>query len=225
MAMLHALASQHSKRAVWWLHGARNRSEHVFALESRQLLSSLPNARSHIMYSRPDPGDRPGRDYDAVGRLSVPALDQFGVPREADFYLCGPASFLSGFSSSLKDWGVEHRRIHSEAFGPGEGFTPGIAAPKSPEPPRSVTGPGPRVSFVRSGVTGAWDRQFQSLLELAEACRVPVGWSCRTGVCHSCESALVSGSVEYEPEPLDPPAEGNILICCCRPKGDVEIDL
>ena len=137
MAMLHALASQHSKRAVWWLHGARNRSEHVFALESRQLLSSLPYARSHIMYSRPDPGDRPGRDYDAVGRLSVPALDQLGVPREADFYLCGPASFLAGFSSSLKDWGVEHRRIHSEAFGPGEGFTPGIAAPKSPEPPRS----------------------------------------------------------------------------------------
>ncbi|PWT79855.1 MAG: sulfurase [Acidobacteria bacterium] len=225
MAMLHALASQHSKRAVWWLHGARNRSEHALALESRQLLSSLPNARSHIMYSRPDPGDRPGPDYDAVGRLSVPALDQFGVPREADFYLCGPASFLSGFSSSLKDWGVEHRRIHSEAFGPGEGFTPGIAAPKSPEPPRSVTGPGPRVSFVRSGVTGAWDGQFQSLLELAEACRVPVGWSCRTGVCHSCESALVSGSVEYEPEPLDPPAEGNILICCSRPKADVEIDL
>jgi ferredoxin-NADP reductase/MOSC domain-containing protein YiiM/ferredoxin len=228
LAMLHALASRQSERAVWWLHGARNRSEHSFALEARELVSSLPNARSYIMYSRPDPNepdDRPGHDFDAVGRLTVPTLDRLGIPREAEFYLCGPASFLAGFTTSLKEWGVEPRQIHSEAFGPGQGFTPGIAAPKTPEPPRSVPGPGPQVSFVRSGVTGAWNGQFQSLLELAEACRVPVRWSCRTGVCHSCESALVSGSIEYEPEPLDPPAEGNILICCSRPNGNVEIDL
>ena len=225
MAMLHALASRHSERAVWWLHGARNRSEHAFAIESRELLSSLPNAWSHIMYSRPDSGDRPGRDFDVTGRLSVPALDEIGVPREADFYICGPAGFPAAFSTSLKVWGVDPRHIHSETFGPGQGFTPGIAAPKSPEPPRSVTGSGPQISFVRSGVTGAWSGQFHSLLELAEACRVPVGWSCRTGVCHSCESALLSGSIDYESEPLDAPAEGNILICCSKPKGDVEIDL
>ena len=225
MAMLHALASQHSERGIWWLHGARNRSEHAFANESRKLLSSLLNARSHIMYSRPEPDDHRGRDYDAAGRLTVPILDQLGIPREADFYICGPASFLAGFRTSLREWGADPRQIYNEAFGPGEGFTPGIAAPKSPEPPRSVTGSGPQVSFVRSGVTGAWGGQYTSLLELAEACRVPVGWSCRTGVCHSCESALVGGSVEYDPEPLDPPAEGNILICSSRPKGDVEIDL
>jgi len=225
MAMLHALVSRHSERVVWWLHGARNRSEHAFALESRELLSSLRNARSHIMYSRPDPGDRPGRDFDATGRLSVTTLAQLGVPREADFYVCGPASFLAAFRTPLEDWGADPRQIHSEVFGAGQGFTPGIAAPKNPEPPRSVTGSGPQVSFVRSGVSGAWSGQFKSLLELAEACRVPVAWSCRTGVCHSCESALVGGSIEYEAEPLDPPAEGNILICCSRPKGDVDIDL
>ena len=225
MAMLHALALRHSERAVWWLHGARNHAEHPFAHESRALLSSLPNARSHIMYSRPDSGDTLGRDFDAIGRLTNSVLEQLGTPREADFYICGPATFLADFSSSLREWGVDPGSIHSEAFGPGQGFTPGIAAPKSPEPPRSVSGPGPHVSFVRSGVTGAWSGQFQSLLELAEACRVPVGWSCRTGVCHSCESALVSGSIDYQPEPLDPPSEGNILICCSRPNGDVEIDL
>ena len=225
LAMLHELAACHSGRPVWWLHGARNRSEHAFARESRELLSSLPAARGYITYSRPDAGDRPGLDFDAAGRLSVPVLERLGVPRKADFYVCGPASLLAGFSASLKEWGVEPRHIHTEAFGPGQGFTPGIAVPESPEPPISLTGAGPRVSFVRSGVAGAWSGQFQSLLELAEACRVPVSWSCRTGVCHNCESALVSGSIQYEPEPLDPPAEGNILICCARPHGDVEIDL
>ena len=224
MAMLHALASGHSEREVWWLHGARNGAEHSFALESRELLSSLRNARSHILYSRPDPGDSPGRNFDAVGRLTLPVLVGLGVPREADFYICGPESFLAGFRSGLKQWGVAPRDIHSEAFGPAEGYTPGIAA-GNPEPPRSLSGPGPTVSFVRSGVTGAWSGQFQSLLELAEACHVPVGWACRTGVCHSCESALVGGAVQYETEPLDPPAGGNILMCCSKPSGDVAINL
>jgi ferredoxin len=63
------------------------------------------------------------------------------------------------------------------------------------------------------------------LLELAEACDVSVRWSCRTGVCHTCESALIGGAVDYLPDPLEPPAAGNVLICCSRPRGDVEIDL
>jgi ferredoxin len=63
------------------------------------------------------------------------------------------------------------------------------------------------------------------LLELAEACEVPVRWSCRTGVCHTCETALVAGTVSYRPDPIDTPADGNVLICCSRPEGDVVIDL
>src|SRR5262249_46659180 len=53
LAMLHALAAAKSRREVWWLHGARSSREHSFAVEARALLDSLPNARSHIYYSRP----------------------------------------------------------------------------------------------------------------------------------------------------------------------------
>jgi ferredoxin len=81
------------------------------------------------------------------------------------------------------------------------------------------------VSFARSGIAVRWRPEDRSVLELAEACDVPVRWSCRTGVCHNCESGLVSGSVDYQPDPLDPPAEGNVLICCARPRDDVVIDL
>jgi ferredoxin len=86
-------------------------------------------------------------------------------------------------------------------------------------------GEGPRVSFARSGLSVAWNSRFQNLLDLAEACDVPVHWSCRTGVCHSCEVGLIGGSVTYDPDPLDPPASGNLLICCSRPSVDVVIDL
>jgi ferredoxin len=81
------------------------------------------------------------------------------------------------------------------------------------------------VTFARSGLSLAWDDRFPSLLDLAEACDVPVGFGCRTGVCHNCESGLISGAVAYEPDPLDAPAEGNVLICCSRPQGDVVIDI
>jgi ferredoxin len=66
---------------------------------------------------------------------------------------------------------------------------------------------------------------YKSILELAEACDVPVRWSCLTSVCHNCESGLVSGAVVYGPEPLDKPADGNLLVCCSQPIRGVVIDL
>ena len=81
------------------------------------------------------------------------------------------------------------------------------------------------MTFARSGLTARWDDRYGTILELAEACRVPVRWSCRTGVCHTCETGLVSGHVEYVPEPIDAPAAGNVLVCCARPRDDLVVDL
>jgi ferredoxin-NADP reductase/MOSC domain-containing protein YiiM len=227
MAMLHALAAQAQPRPVWWIHGARNRLDHPFAREVRDLLEKLPRARSHVRYSRPEATDRLGVDYDDAGRLSATVLEQLGVPREADFYLCGPSAFLEDLTAGLGRWGVVPDRIHTEVFGSGKSVTPGVkAVPRRlPHAPDGAPGGGPRVSFARAGLTVSWDTTFQSLLELAEACDVPVRWSCRTGVCHTCECGLISGSVKYDPEPLEPPAAGNLLICCARPQEDVVIDI
>jgi ferredoxin-NADP reductase/MOSC domain-containing protein YiiM len=227
LAMLHALAAGASPRQVWWLYGARNRDDHPFAQESRGLVEALPHCRSRILYSRPGPDDRLDLEFNAIGRLGIPVLDELGVPRDADFYLCGPSAFLRDLSAGLAAWGVAGERVHMEIFGPGESMTPGIsAAPVRPaHAPAGPAGHGAQVSFARSNLTVRWDEKYQSLLELAEACDVPVRWSCRTGVCHNCESGLVSGAVSYRPDPLDPPAAGDLLICCSQPQEDVVIDL
>jgi ferredoxin-NADP reductase/MOSC domain-containing protein YiiM/ferredoxin len=227
LAMLHSLSSAASRREVWWIYGARNRAEHPFAKESRELLQTLVNSRSHIVYSKPASEDKPGVDYDSVGHVDTPLLNRLGVTRDADFYLCGPPSFLRNLTEGLKTWGADSTRIHQEVFGPEAPFTPGIARSSHPpvHAPAGEPGIGPQISFVRSGLTVSWDSRFSSLLELAEACDVPVQWSCRTGVCHTCECALIGGTVTYEPDPLEPPAAGNVLICCSRPSGDVEVDL
>jgi ferredoxin-NADP reductase/MOSC domain-containing protein YiiM len=227
LAMLHALADSASLRDVWWLHGARNGRSHPFAAEVRRLLERLERGQGRVWYSRPGPEDAAGRDYDAVGRMEPTALADLGVPREADFYLCGPSAFLSELGDGLRAWGVPSDRIHSEVFSGGPSLTPGVAATplRAPHQPDGTPGSGPLVSFARSGVAVRWRSQDQTLLELAEACDVPVRWSCRSGVCHNCESGLISGAVSYQPDPLDPPAKGNVLICCSRPNGDVVIDI
>ena len=129
--------------------------------------------------------------------------------------------------ADLDAWGVGAECIHTELFGSGESGTPGIvnAHPRSVHAPAGAAQTGPFVSFARSNLSTRWGAKYASLLELAEACDVPVRWSCRTGVCHRCESGLVSGAVAYRPDPLELPAPGNVLICCSRPLGDVVIDL
>jgi ferredoxin-NADP reductase/ferredoxin len=227
LAMLLALAAVKSPRKVWWLHGARDRGENPFAEEVRATLKLLPHAHSHIRYSAPGPDDRLGVDFDAPGRLSAPALAELGVPRDAEFYLCGPTPFMADLSVGLVGWGVSSDRIHTELFGARPSLTPGMAATlqKRPHLPTGPGGSGPLVSFVRSGLNVRWGAPFQSLLELAEACDVPVRWSCRTGVCHSCETPLISGTVSYQLDPIEPPAVGNVLICCSQPAADIVIDL
>jgi ferredoxin len=134
---------------------------------------------------------------------------------------------MDELGGGLRAAGVPAARIHRELFSGGESQTPGVvpAPRRSPHPPAGPPGPGPLVSFARSGLAARWDPAYGSVLELAEACDVPVRWSCRTGVCHSCESGLLAGTVAYEPEPLDLPAGGNCLICCGRPRSDVVIDI
>jgi ferredoxin-NADP reductase/MOSC domain-containing protein YiiM/ferredoxin len=227
LAMLHELAAHASPREIWWLHGARNRAEHSFRDEVRDLLGSLPHAHRLICYSAPRPADLPGRDFDHAGRLTGAVLDQAGVPAGADFYLCGPAQFGSDLSAHLVSRGVTPDRIKAEAFGPTSAYSPGVRGGprRAPHPPPGAPGVGPLVSFGRSNLSVHWDPAFGSLLELAEACDVPSSFGCRTGVCHNCASGLVGGDVSYKPEPLEQPSPGQVLLCCSQPSTDLWLDL
>ena len=226
MSMLHSLAAEKSQREIWWIYGARNRVDHPFAEESRSLLKQLSRGREYIVYSRPAAIDQVGADFDAPGHIVAALLEKIGVLRNSDFYLCGPTSFLQNMRDGLRNWGVLGENVHTEVFGSLEAITPGMAeVVHNPHLPPGPPGSGPLVSFARSGITAAWDSKFASLLELAEACDVPVRWSCRTGVCHTCMAGLIAGSIIYSPEPLERAAPGNVLVCCSQPNVGVTLDL
>lgn len=227
LAMLHALAAARDEREIWWLHGARSGRDHPFAAEARALLDALPNGRRHICFSRPAPTDVEGDDFDTDGRLSPSVIAALELPGDAEAYLCGPPAFMDDVSAALAGYGFDASRIRTELFSSVPPVTPGISGAhvRRPHLPPGAAGNGPLVAFARSDLAVRWDPGYGSLLALAEACDVPVRWSCRTGVCHTCETGLVDGAVEYEPDPLDSPGDGHLLTCCARPRTDVTLDL
>jgi ferredoxin-NADP reductase/MOSC domain-containing protein YiiM/ferredoxin len=229
LAMLHALAREHSSRPVWWVHGARNRDEHAFGTEVDGLLGALTSGHRLLAYSRPGDGDgdAPEPDYDIAGRIDLAVLDRAGVPKDADYYLCGPDGFMRAIGAVLTARGVEPERVATEAFGAVPVYASGLVkgGDRPPHPPEGAPGTGPIVTFVRSNLAIAWDDRYPSLLDFAEACDVPVGFGCRHGVCHNCESGLVAGAVTYDTEPLEAPPDGRVLVCCSRPASELALDL
>jgi ferredoxin-NADP reductase len=228
LAMLHALAADRSTRQVLWIQAARDGQHHPFAAEIRGVMAPLTNGHTFVCYSRPTSRDKMGEHFDTAGHLSRSVLDEVRVPQDADVYLCGPTRFMADMKQTLTDMGLAPERIHVEIFSGSDSMSPGVAraVARAPHLPEGDADTGPLVSFARSGIAAHWNpSKYQSILELAEGCDVPARWSCRTGVCHNCESGLVSGAVVYGPEPLDKPADGNVLICCSQPLGDVAIDL
>ena len=215
LAMLHDLAAQGSSRDIWWIHGARGPREHPLAAEAHALLASLPHTHEHVFYSA------------TTGRLDKDKLVALDVPADATAYVCGPASFMAGLRDALTAVGLDPARIRTELFGARPSINPGLTGQvrRSPHPPPGPAGTGPLVTFARSGISAPFGTSSRSVLELADACDVPARWSCRTGVCHTCTTPLLSGGVTYAPDPLEPPADGEVLICCARPSTDLVLDM
>ena len=227
MSMLHSLAAEKSQREVWWIYGARNGAEHPFAEESRSLLKQLSRGRGYIVYSKPA-ANRPESAQTSMppGTLTRLCWRKLACHRVVTSICAAHLHSCRICAMACETWGVPAGNVHTEIFGSLEAITPGMAqVVHTPHLPQGPPGSGPPVSFARSGITAAWDPKFASLLELAEACDVPVRWSCRIGVCHTCMTGLIDGSIVYNPEPLERPAPGNVLLCCSQPSAGVTLDL
>jgi ferredoxin-NADP reductase/MOSC domain-containing protein YiiM len=226
LAMLYQLAAAGSTRDVWWIHAARDASQHAFAGEAHRLLQSLPSAHERIFYTAADAGAPPGSPV-TRGRPTLAALAGLDLPAGAVAYICGPTAFMTDVRDALVALGVEPDRVHTELFGALPAINPGLTDTDRPAPhqPPGPPGAGPQITFARSGLIVRWSGRDRSLLELADACDVPTRWSCRTGVCHTCVTPILAGDVSYAPEPLEPPAPGEVLVCCSQPDSDVVLDL
>ena len=215
LAMLHQLADDHSDREIWWLHTARDPAQQAFAAEAPDPLAGLPNAHELVCHTA------------SGARLTETTLRALGLPTTATAYLCGPEAFMTDIRTALTHLGIDPAHITTELFGALAPINPGVTNIQHipPHQPPGPAGTGPLVTFARSGLSVPWQRNQASLLELAEACDVPTRWSCRSGVCHTCVTPLLSGRTRYAPDPLEQPGSGQVLVCCATPEGDVVLDL
>ena len=227
ISMAKAVVRRDSKRPVWFIHGAGNGREHAMGKHVRRLAKGHENMHLHIRYSRPDPTDVEGRDFDGQGHVDITLLKQVLPFDDYEFYLCGPTPFMRSLYCGLLSLGVSDTRIHYEFFGPGSLLTEDAGpcgTASAPTAEEELAGE-IQVTFARSGVTATWDPACETILDLAEHHGLSPDYSCRSGICHTCMCEVAEGEVEYLEEPLDPPDAGRVLICCSRPKSRLVIDI
>jgi ferredoxin len=182
--------------------------------------------RRFVKYSRPSSDDLKGRDFDGAGRVTVDDIDALIPSLEADYYVCGPVTFMRDIIRGLVDRGVPKDRIRYEFFGQNEPlFDDPVTMEGSSEPATDAQGKPIIVTFARSGVSVPWTKGAFSILSLGEQRGLRLANSCRTGLCSVCVCRLDAGEVAYEVEPIEPPAAGEVMICCARPTTSVMLNL
>jgi ferredoxin-NADP reductase len=215
-----------------WLQVATNGRTHPFKAEIAALLAQVPDVRRIIYYTRPDPLDRPGVDYDRAGRPTAEELREiFAAPyplnlfgrelpfpgKETEAYVCGPQGFQDLVRHSLLEIGVKPADIRSEAF-----IVSTVGGQGLPAVIEKAT-----VRFTQSGITAEWHADDgQTLLDFAESAGLTPPYACRSGLCQSCECTIAAGDVQYDPKPSVSLESGRVLICCARPAAEViELEL
>jgi ferredoxin-NADP reductase/DMSO/TMAO reductase YedYZ heme-binding membrane subunit len=215
ICMLNVLTAGRVKRPVFFFHGARNGTEHAFASQVRSLAATHENVRIHFAYSRPDDGDRLGKDYDSHGRIGIETVQALVPTPYGDFFLCGPTAFMKELYEDLAQWGVEIERIHFEVFAPST-----IIHKKENSPTTEKL----QIRFCPDSEPVIWDGR-STLLDLALSKGLKPKYGCRSGVCGTCVSKLLQGKISYIQAPAAFTARDTVLLCCALPESDVVLSL
>ncbi|MBN9237986.1 ferredoxin-NADP reductase [Mesorhizobium sp. YL-MeA3-2017] len=226
VSMLHALAA--GERRVFFIHACDNGDVHALREEVEGLAASRPGIIAHFCYRFPTGRDATSNPHHSQGVIARDLLQKLLPLDDYDFYLCGPPPFMQALYGILRDLGVARQRIAYEFFGPAtileaEPRPIPVAPPVETAP--QADGDNVAVEFRKSGIKAVWDGKADSLLAFAEDLGLSPEFSCRAGICGTCKSHLVAGEVAYFEEPLDELAEGEVLLCCSKPKGAVVLDL
>lgn len=200
------------------VHSGRSEADLVCRAELDGLAAAHPGLRVHWL-----------RD-DVEGHLTAPLLAA-RVPdvREREVLTCGPPGYMAAARGVLAELGVEGSRCHEESF------TLPVAQPAAVTP---AVAPSPTASPTAGGADGCTVRFRRSgrevtcppgvtVLEAAASAGVVLPSSCQQGLCGSCKSTLLAGSVDMNHQGGIRPreiAQSSFLPCCSVPQGDIDVD-
>jgi ferredoxin-NADP reductase len=217
MSMARTLHDLGSPADVLFVHSARTPGDLPFS-DELATLSHRPGFRSISVVSR----DAPGARWDGFRGRLTPAMLAVLAPdlHTRIVFCCGPAPYMASIRAMLAEAGFDLRRYHEESFD--------FAAPaeEAPPPPLTTSSGAFTVQFARSNQTIAC-APGTTVLAAARAAGIRLPSACGKGVCGTCKSRLLAGSVAMKhgggirPREID---EGLALLCCARPTSDLVVD-
>jgi len=227
MSMTRTLADLCAPADVAFIHSARSPRDIVF----RHELEALPTSGLNLAVTSICEGDSPGEVWTGPrGRLSAGLLAAV-VPdvTERQVFLCGPGPYMTAAFNVLMELGVPLEQVHQESFVIGPVPTPLAVVPEAPalrpgEPPAAADTA--TVEFRRSGQR-VQVSPGTSVLEAAAQAGVSIRSACGQGLCGTCKSDLLDGSVEMQHAGGIRPREiaaGKFLPCCSYPEGNLVVD-
>ncbi len=204
-------------RALHLYYGLRDTAEYAFRATLEALALHHPNFHLTTVFSGPWPMTPADAQSSPPAFIDVDLLRRTLPAGRHRFHICGPAAMMEALVPALTDWGVSAADIHFEAFGPASVRSP-LAAPL-----RRIAAPLP-IRFRASGRTIDWTGDDANLLDLAERSGIFIEAGCRAGSCGSCETRLLSGTVDYPKTPDFAVSTGHCLLCVATPATALELD-
>lgn len=223
MSMTRTLYDLGSDADVVFLHSARTPADIVFRRELETMASTMPTLRvAHVCES-----DAPREPWSGLrGFLSAEML-QLVAPDLAErvVFCCGPAPYMAAVRRILGDLGFDMQNYHEESFSFEELTMKEFSGADggSDAAPTEATY---SVEFVRSGLTITCGKD-ENLLDAAYAAGLAPRSSCGQGMCGTCKTTMLSGTVDMRHNGGIRPreiAQNKILICCSTPTSDLSID-
>lgn len=217
MSMTRAHHDLDSPADIAFVHSARSPADLIFRGE----LDLMARQRSSLKVTSVCLADSPNEAWNGFrGQLDLKRLELI-VPdfREREVFVCGPAGYMAAVRDMLAEAGFDMGRHHEESFDFGAGET-------APEPDGEAAVQSFKIEFAttRRSLDCPSDR---FILDAAKAAGVRLPSSCTKGMCGTCKSRLVSGTVEMtaaggiRQREID---QGLILICCSKPTSDLVIE-
>lgn len=207
MSMLRSLVAQERLPDAVHIHYAPHEFDVIFGSELQKLAQQHRRYRLQPVYTH-----EYGEAKQTKGYFNSEQLDRLCPDwRDREVYACGPQPLLAAIEDHWSQAGrSDHLRI--ERFRASYAQIPVGAA-------------GGRVRFARSKVDAEADHKT-TLLQVAEGAGMNPPHGCRMGICHTCNTRLVSGCVrDLRTGKVLNEAGSIVQTCVCATAGDCELDL
>ncbi|WP_329311988.1 hybrid-cluster NAD(P)-dependent oxidoreductase [Streptomyces sp. NBC_01262] len=204
MSMTRTLYDLADPADVLFVHSARTPGDVIFRHELDLIAATAPGVR--VAYTG-----------GGSGRLNARLLGEIAPDlHEREVFSCGPAGYMDAVRGMLTGAGFDMARHHEESF----------TFDEPAQVPVTTSGDTYKVEFTRTRRTIECDAGTPVLAAAAQA-GLSLPASCAQGMCGTCKTTLLAGSVDMQHNGGIRPreiAQNKILLCCSKPLGDLVLD-